>query len=265
MLETFVNGAASTVSSLASSGSAWWGQTACSYSFVQTYIGYCPSICDNLPFGLVGICETALPYVNMIGVDNLFYGSLAIGTAAATTYTAWRAYNDNPQMTVNLIQVNNNIKPEILEEISRQLKELQTQFKAFQAKIETLTPEEAADDVDLIKRARYALEGYMQQAGVSDIFYGDKIREMGLELLEKRKQQEPLFHDSEDIPAKEKARVTRIIDKKAEESRKRREAKGPAFSLHIAKSEEEKAALDLVDRKSLLEDIKKLPKSAATY
>lgn len=221
MLESAISGAGTLLTGLGSASANWWQQTACSYSFVQDYIGYCPSICDSMPYGLVGICESALPYVQMIGADNLVIGTIATVGTAASVLAVYKSYQNADKVTVS---------PEVLGEFTKQLAELSAKIEALQSKIDSLTPEEVEEEVDLIKRARNALKGYMKEKGVSDIFYGDKIREMGIELLEKRAKSEPLFKDHAVIADTEQQRLNKTLA--AKEAQSARRSATPAFDAH---------------------------------
>ncbi len=227
MLQGAINGAASY-------GASFWRETACSYPFVQQYIGYCPSVCDYFPSSLYNMCQTTVstvgPYVTPIAESltplNAVYGTLAVASA----YIAWNLY----QRTEGQQEINEK-HDLVLQTINKLLLGLEADVAALNKKMDKLTPEQKIEEIDKIKRARDQLAAYMKQAGVSDIFYGDKIREMGLEIQEKRAEGEPLL-SSKNVATKEKVRLNRAIAAAAEQAKKRK-SKGPAFELHVAKDE----------------------------
>ncbi len=310
-LESFVNpiinAASPVVSSVAQAGASFWQNSACSYSYIQDYIGWCPTYCERYaPQALIGVCNTvsdlASPVVDTLGWSGLVYGGiLSVGAYAAykghqANNKELRAIKDKQShladdfegklaklqdelqfqqmanQTQLLAQINKGfeslsqkmednkekVKAEVLQNIGKQFAFIQFALLALVYKMDSLSPKQIDEEVDLIKRARKQLAAYMKQAGVSDIFYGDKIREMGQEILVKIQKNEPLFKNMQKIDGQmEQARLDRIIAAKLAESERTSKAKSPAYALHAERQVAPPVKKDEDAHASLMIDIRK--------
>lgn len=240
MLQGLVSGAGTMASSAATWGTTWWRGTACAYPLVQEWIGWCPqpSICDYVPNSLTSLCQFVVenadyyvsPLADAYGLQAASVATIALSVA----FTTWCIYKEKqtPALTG------------AVQEINQRLEDLQRQIASLHHRFDSLSPQEKKQEIDLVKRARRALEGYLKQAGVGDVFYGDRIREMGLELLEKRAKGEPLFSSSEKVIQTEEERLQRTLAAKEEQQAARRFEKSPAYSEHArAATSNEKPSL----------------------
>lgn len=231
MIEGWVSGAGAMATSAATWGSTWWRGTACAYPFVQEWIGWCPqpSICDYLPDSLNSLCQlvvdNAVPLAQSYGLPAAVMTTIALSTAFAT----WCAYREKQAP----------LQIETMREISQRLEDLQRQVASLHQRFDSLSAQEKTQEIDLVKRARRALEGYLKQADVGDIFYGDRIREMGLELLEKRAKSEALFLSPSEVSQAEENRLGRVLAEKEAQQNARRFEKHPAYSQHASQSARE--------------------------
>ncbi|MBS0287810.1 MAG: hypothetical protein JSR17_10975, partial [Proteobacteria bacterium] len=165
MLQYAFNSAASSASQLATWGSSFWQDTACSYSFVQNVIGWCPTFCERYaPESLVGACQVVADYAGPVAksIDPgvALYTTLALASLA----TAWYSYNQSQAQT--------KAQQQMFKAIAQQLEDLQSMVLEFKEKLDTMNEPEKVQEIDKIKRARAQLEAYLKQAGVADIFYG---------------------------------------------------------------------------------------------
>ncbi len=239
MLQGLVEGLGSNVQGLTTWGTQFWQDTACASPFIQNYIGWCPPpvICQYVPEFMLGTCKAVVStlsdnyasVVESLDSTTAIYSSIAVASA----YFSWYLY----QQTQVAQQKQLEMTQEMLlafQEASKQIVEIHAQLVELSTKIGELTPKEADTKIDAIKRARAQLMAYMKQAGVSDIFYGDRIREMGLEILSKHKEGRELFHNPMQVIELEEKRLDNLLEAKKEEQSQRR-AKSPAFALHVEK------------------------------